>query len=134
MSRHNYTQYANKANSEETTSVTEVVSYEDPSMFTVDENIDVPATPTAPVDPVIELVEETVETVTTPEVVTGVIVDCRKLNVRAEANSTADVVCVLDVNSEVMIDVAESTNEWFRICTATGVDGYCMRKYVNAHL
>lgn len=80
------------------------------------------------------LVNETVETKTLPETVIGMVVGCAKLNVRAEANLFSDVVCILNSQSEIEINVDKSTKDWFYICTATGVEGYCLRKYVEAHL
>lgn len=125
MSKHNYTQYSNKKNEN-----------------TIEPEIDVVIEPVESVEvaePVIEtpeiaMVEETVETVTLPETVTGVITGCSKLNVRVAPVAGAEVVCVLDVNTEIKINVANSTDEWFSICTAAGIDGYCMRKFVDASL
>lgn len=88
--------------------------------------------PAAPVKP--ELVKETVETKALPKTVTGVVVNCSKLNVRAEPSLFADVVCVLDAENEIKIDVAQSNREWFKINTAIGAEGYCMRKFVNAYM
>jgi SH3-like domain-containing protein len=81
-----------------------------------------------------ELIQETVDTVTLPKTVSGVVVNCAKLNVREEPSADAEVVCVLDVMSEIRIDATKSDNEWFKICTASGVEGYCMRKFVDAYL
>lgn len=81
-----------------------------------------------------ELVKETVDTVPLHKNVNGVVVNCSKLNIREEPNVESDVVCVLDVKSEIVIDVTKSDNEWFKVHTATGVEGYCMRKFVDAHL
>lgn len=69
-----------------------------------------------------------------PETVTGIVANCAKLNIRSEPDITSDIVCVLSVTSEIEINVNESNNEWFKICTATGVEGYCMRKFVEAQL
>lgn len=80
------------------------------------------------------LVNETVETKPIPDTVTGMVVGCSKLNVRAEADLFSNIVCVLDNRSEIAIDVNKSNGDWFYICTATGVEGYCMRKFVEAHL
>lgn len=81
-----------------------------------------------------ELVQETVDTVSLPRTVEGVVSGCAKLNVRAEASLFADVVCTLDATSELMIDVMKSNKDWFYVYTAMGQEGYCMRKYVEAHL
>jgi uncharacterized protein YgiM (DUF1202 family) len=117
LSRHNYSQYSNKNNN---APIEEEVCEES----VVIEN-DVPE---------ISLVEETVETVVIPEIVVGCVANCAKLNVRAKPNTNADVICVLEAASEVNINVADSNTEWFKVCTATGIEGYCMRKFVNASL
>ena len=119
MNRHNYTQYANKKFEEPTIDVVEneIVDMEEPEVDTT---------------PVIETVESKVPEA--PKTVIGVVVDCAKLNVRVAPNTAADIVCVLNVASEFEIDIAKSTDEWFHVCTAAGVEGYCMRKFVDAAL
>lgn len=92
-----------------------------------------PVKPVAPIEPV-KVVEETVQTVALPETVPGAVVGCAKLNVRADASLFADVVCVLDTVSEFEIDVNKSTGDWFYVYTAAGAEGYCMRKFVKAHM
>lgn len=117
MSKHNYSQYSNKNNKRNHDNTNESrVSAE-----------------AAPVTSALELVNETVETVPV-EIVEGVVVNCAKLNVREHPSVDAEVVSVLNVQSEMQINVSKSTEEWFHVCTATGIEGYCMRKYVNAYL
>ena len=77
---------------------------------------------------------ETIETKSLPETVSGMVVGCARLNVRSAANLFADVVCTLNAQSEIEINVEKSDKDWFYIYTATGIEGYCMRKYVEAHL
>lgn len=128
MSKHNYTQYSNKKNDESKTTVKqeEFIIIDDlVSTAEVVEAIDVPE---------IKMVVETVETVTLPKTVSGFVSDCTKLNVRVEPAIDADVVCVLNSGTEIEINVNKSTDEWFSICTAAGIEGYCMRKFVNAKL
>lgn len=127
MSKHNYSQYSKKNN--------EVI--EAPVVETDD--VEVTVTP-ANVDPIPE-VDSTIVTEKTekkpdpkPVNVTGTVVNCAKLNVRAKADVTADVVCVLNAASEIEVNVAKSTKDWVKVCTATGIDGYCMRKFVNVNL
>lgn len=74
-------------------------------------------------------VEETVEE--TPVSVTGIVSDCIKLNVRKSPTPLAEVLCVVDENSKVEIDEAESTAEFYKVCTASGVEGYCMKKFIT---
>ena len=28
----------------------------------------------------------------------------------------------------------ESVNEWYKVCTEAGIEGFCMKKYVSIHL
>lgn len=63
-------------------------------------------------------------------VVSGVVTDCLKLNVRKESNTDADIVAVIDLLTEVMIDMDDSSDEFYKICTADGVEGFCMKKYI----
>ena len=123
MSNHNYSQYSNNK-----TNVDTDIDLGLTVEKTVEEDVEVVATPE------INLVEETVETVAVPETVEGVVVNCAKLNVRAEASPTAEVVAILNATSEIEINLAKSTDEFFSICTATGIEGYCMRKFVDARL
>jgi hypothetical protein len=60
----------------------------------------------------------------------GVVIGCRKLNIRKGPSVNADVVCEVPESSELLIDISKSTTEWFSVCTTAGVDGFCMRKYV----
>lgn len=118
-SKHNYTQYSKKTS--------------DPKpMMPEPEVAPVNTSPEVKIE--VELVQETVDTVSLPKTVTGVVVNCAKLNVREEPDAHADVICVLDVMSEIMIDVNKSDNEWLKVHTAAGVEGYCMRKFVDARL
>lgn len=126
MSKHNYTKYSNMNNEVTQPEAIEVVS-------TV-----------APVEPVADSVPETVTCEKcgksyeaghthkcVPKTTTGVVANCVKLNVRANPNTAADAVTTLDVKSEVTVDLGNSTSEWFKVRTAAGVEGYCMKKFVN---
>lgn len=77
-----------------------------------------------------EVVEEVVE----PEVPTpviGVVTGCEKLNVRAAANTGANVVCIIAAGDEVEINEEESTNDFYAVYTGTGAEGYCMKKFIT---
>ena len=138
MSRHNYSQYSNYKKhdnaTEETTPVASEIKMEVETFETSAATTSVVETPETATVPMPVLVQETVETVQLPETVTGTVVDCAKLNVRVEPSIDGGVLCVLPVKAEVQINVAKSTDEWFNICTANGVEGYCMKKFVDARL
>lgn len=127
MSKHNYSQYSKKKYVDNMTVADQVADVE--SFETI-----VAATDNASVTPEVKMVVETVDTVILPKTVTGFVTNCSKLNVRVNPDVTAEVVCILDSATEVVINLDNSTNEWFSICTAAGVEGFCMRKFVNAKL
>lgn len=67
-----------------------------------------------------------------PEVATiGIVANCSKLNIRKDPDIKSEVVCVVRARSELKIDMDESTDDWFKVCTAAGSEGFCMREYVN---
>lgn len=115
MAKHNYSQYSNKKKAKT------------PEIAVPEVKMEVEST----VEPEVVVAPIVCEPVATVE---GVVVNCAKLNVRVKPSIDADVVCVLNVASEIEIDLDKSTDDWFAVCTATGVEGYCMRKFVNACL
>jgi hypothetical protein len=131
MSKHNYSQYSKKNADIDETIVEETDVVEETPV--VEETVVVDETVVTEAAPVVE-VDVDKKRAKPAKPITGVVVNCTKLNVRANPDATADVVCVLDAKSEVKIDKAKSNKEWFAVCTATGVEGYCMRKFVEASL
>jgi len=75
-----------------------------------------------------EPVVETVETVTLP---IGRVVDCVKLNVREHPEATASIVCEIPCATEVTIDLDSSTRDFYKVYTEHGIEGYCMKKYIE---
>lgn len=72
----------------------------------------------------IEEVEETVqETI-------GVVTDCLKLNIRKEPSKDSEAVAIATCLDELMIDMTSSTDDWYAVCTAAGIEGFCMKKFV----
>lgn len=94
------------------------------------------------VEPVPVATEEHVASVTTLEfrepaeaevakTLKGTVSGCAKLNVREEANLFAEVVGQLNKGAEVAIDELESTEDFYKIYTASGMAGFCMKKFVT---
>lgn len=134
MSKHNYSQYSKKKNNDESVNAVitepEVVAG---SVFA--DQFSVQITPAVVEAPEVKMESEpAVQPENKPEAVTGKVCHCAKLNVRAKASTTAEVVGVLNAETEVTINVEKSTKDWFKVSTSTGVDGYCMRKFISASL
>ena len=61
----------------------------------------------------------------------GYVTDCLKLNIRKEPSLNADILCEVPVNAKLAIAPDTSSEEWLSVVTDTGVNGFCMAKYVN---
>lgn len=86
--------------------------------------VEAPVVEEAPVATPDPVVEETNEII-------GVVTDCLKLNVRKEPNKDADILCEIMLAAEVMVDKAKSTEDFYKVVTASGVEGYCMKKFIS---
>lgn len=95
---------------------------------------------TAAETPVVE-VQMAIEEVAEPEVlvpveepdepVVAVVVDCAKLNVREEPSPRGAVIGVIDASNEVVVYDSESFGNYYKVCTASGVEGYCVKDYLK---
>lgn len=63
--------------------------------------------------------------------VVGYVSGCLKLNIREEGYPGANVVCVVPEKTALLIEVAESNDEWYKVYTETGMEGFCMKQYVT---
>ena len=61
----------------------------------------------------------------------GVVTDCLKLNVRKEPNSEAEVIGQITAATKLVVYENESEDEFYKICTYSGIEGYCMKKFIS---
>lgn len=61
----------------------------------------------------------------------GVVTGCTRLNVRAEASFTSEVLTIVDAGVELQIHGVGTTDEFFKVTTEFGIDGYAMRQFVS---
>lgn len=79
-----------------------------------------------------ETVEETeVEVVEAVQTFVGRVVDCPKLNVRRDPHADSPIVCVIKRDEEVEVDPSESTTHFYKIYLANGVEGFCMKQFIE---
>lgn len=69
-------------------------------------------------------VEEAVPTV-------GFVDNCECLRVRKESNVDSEELCIINKLSEVVIDLENSTDYFYKVTTSEGVEGYCMKKFIT---
>jgi uncharacterized protein YgiM (DUF1202 family) len=72
-----------------------------------------------------------VETKQVEKTVSAVVVNCAKLNVREEPTSNAKVIAVIDASSEVIICGQEGFGNYYKVCTASGIEGYCVKDFLE---
>lgn len=68
-----------------------------------------------------------------PRPITGVVTDCLKLNVRStptDSSGKGNVVTTIECLTEVVIDMEGSTDRFYKICTASGIEGFCMKQFI----
>ena len=95
-----------------------------PAVVEADEKID-----TVVVEPeeVEDIIEETIE----PSTIEGFVSGCSRLNVRKEPKAGSLVVCTIEKDADVIIDLDESTDTFYKVCTEAGAEGYCMKDYIT---
>ena len=81
-----------------------------------------------PEEKIEEKVEE-VEEINT--VVKGEVTGCVKLNVRRGAVKTSDVIEIIEEGDIVEINDNRSTEDWYRVRTEDGKEGFCMKEYIT---
>lgn len=114
--KHNYTNYSKPQETPVAPVTEEVVA-----SVVEDEPV---VTPDPEVTPVVDDEPENDEVI-------GVVVDCERLNVRKEPSADADVLTTIPKGAEVQIDIFESTNDFYKVCTEAGVEGFCMAAYIK---
>lgn len=82
-----------------------------------------------PIKAVEPAIETAIETAPSPKI--GRVFGCTSLNVRKAPKTNAVVICTINCHAEVEIDELESTDDFYKICTASGIEGYCMKKFIR---
>lgn len=132
MSRNDYTKYAKEPRTE--TPVIEREVEVEPVVETPVESE--PVFQPEEINPIVETPEDEPEIIE-PETVEeisrkfGRVIGCVKLNVRRAPKPRAEVVCEINCDTEVEVDEGESTIDFYKICTASGVEGYCVKTYIS---
>lgn len=61
----------------------------------------------------------------------GVVVNCIKLNVRKEPDKTSNIIQIIDALTEVRVIVKDSTYNFYKVILPSGIEGYCMKKFIE---
>lgn len=71
--------------------------------------------------------EEIIEIVESKGIVNG----CSKLFVRTEPKRDCNPAGVINENDEVIIDMENSTEDYYKVVTTEGLEGYCLKTYIT---
>lgn len=63
--------------------------------------------------------------------VKGEVVDCYSLNLRSGPSKDCDILCGLPRGTEVHINKTESSDDFYKVCTATGIEGFCVKAFIR---
>lgn len=66
----------------------------------------------------------------TEDMLTGVV-NCLRLHIHSEPNVESEIVCKIRYATEVEIDRNNSTEDFYKICTAIGAEGFCQKELVT---
>lgn len=59
------------------------------------------------------------------------IVNCLRLHIFSEPKLESDIVCKVRYLTEVEIDLNESTEDFYKIYTAIGAEGFCQKDLIT---
>ena len=65
------------------------------------------------------------------DIIIGVVTNCVKLNVRKEPVADAEILTEIPLAAEVQVDVLKSTEDFYKVTTGVGIEGYCVKDYIN---
>lgn len=61
----------------------------------------------------------------------GIIDGCKKLYVRKEPSKNSEPVSIVEEGSELAIDITHSTDDFYKVITLNGIEGFCVKGYVK---
>lgn len=64
----------------------------------------------------------------------GTVMDCSSLNIRAKSNVNSEIIATVKAGTKLLINEDESVSDWYKVYTKTGIEGFCMKRYVSIHL
>ena len=81
-----------------------------------------------------EPLDQPVEETPKKETKVGIVANCEKLNLRRSPlkdSDGANIITELLSGVAVVIDEDESTPDFYKVTTETGLEGYCMRRFIE---
>lgn len=75
---------------------------------------------------------DTIQEATQPDLMkTGTVTGAARLNVRSAPRPNAPVAEIIALNDIVKINTGETYKDFYAVVTASGIEGYCMKKFIK---
>lgn len=120
----NYNKMSKKDQKNETQELIEKIDEIIPPVAEVEESVE-------PISEEPVEVESIIDETHKPEPINGVVSDCDQLYVRSEASTDSEPLGVINCDTKVQIYESESTDDFYSVCTETGLEGFCMKKFIS---
>ena len=65
------------------------------------------------------------------DIKSGIIDGCKKLYIRKEPSKNSEPVSIVEEGSELAIDITHSTDDFYKVITLNGIEGFCVKEYVK---
>lgn len=62
--------------------------------------------------------------------INGVVVNCFFLPIYDSADKNGKRITSITALTDVLVDLAESTSDYYKVWLASGIEGFCSKKYV----
>ncbi len=59
------------------------------------------------------------------------VADCLRLHIHAEPSLDSEIVCKVRYLTELMVDLNNSTEDFYKVYTAIGAEGFCQKEFVT---
>lgn len=87
-------------------------------------------------EPIQVITEEVNHIIEEPETIpitelSGFVDGCDQLYVRKEGNKDSEPITIIKRSDEVVIDLENSTEYFYKVKTSEGVEGYCMKQFIT---
>lgn len=59
------------------------------------------------------------------------VANCLRLHIHTEPNKESEIVCKVRYLTELELDLTASTEDYYKVFTATGAEGFCQKEYIT---
>lgn len=59
------------------------------------------------------------------------VVNCLRLHVFSEPNADSEIIGKFRYLTRVVVELDKSTEDFYKICTAIGAEGYCQKEHIT---